>query len=165
MPENTTTTRNPSGFVEDASVLTLFALLGEYLGGFTDDEQLARMLLIGTTIVGQLVATYIRNRLGKSIAEAMGLRVSRGTLVSLVLVGALGCAGGLGRVTSRTVDPDSGAVTESDCAGLVYSFGQSDVGDGCVGGEAISSDGASVVDKVLGVAGAVFKGIGGGLGG
>lgn len=84
--QQSTTTRNPSGYGEDATVLAVFGSIGAYLASLVPDPNLTQAIVIASAILGQIAATRLRNYLGDSIVGALGGRPAKGTIVSLALI-------------------------------------------------------------------------------
>jgi len=75
-------TRNPSGQVENASILTLFGFVGNYAAKQVNDPDLFGLIIMGTMILGNVSAQIIRNKLGGPMAEVLlGAKPSKGVLI------------------------------------------------------------------------------------
>jgi len=89
-------TRNPTGHGENAAILGVFTSIGLWLGGLVDDPNLSNAIVVGTTIIGKALFTAINNKMGGTLAGALGMKAMKGAqLGALLLVMPLGCVGSI----------------------------------------------------------------------
>lgn len=88
-------TRNPTGHGENAAILGVFTYLGMYLAGLVDDPNLSTAIVAITTIAGKALFTAINNRMGGTLAGALGMRAMKGAQLGAILLALwlpLGCS-------------------------------------------------------------------------
>lgn len=87
-------TRNPTGHGENAAILGVFTSIGLWLGGLVDDPNLSNAIVVGTTIAGKALFTVINNKMGGTLASALGLGAMKGAQLGTILLALwlpLGC--------------------------------------------------------------------------
>ncbi len=87
------TTRNPSGWIENAGILAIFGSLGLWLSGLVEDQHLQNAIIVGMPIAGKTVLIAINNAMGGTLASLIGAGPMTGAKLALVgLVSAVGLA-------------------------------------------------------------------------
>ena len=73
------TTRNPTGYGENATVLGICTSIGLYLSSMVPDENLSNAIIIAAPIVGKALLTMANNAMGGTLASLLGLQAMKGS--------------------------------------------------------------------------------------
>jgi len=86
-------TRNPTGYGENVTLLGVFFSVGLWLGGLVDDPNLGTAIHGATVLAGKVAQTFAANLFGAPLASALGAGAMKGARVgtTLLLLMALGC--------------------------------------------------------------------------
>jgi len=110
-------TRNPTGHGENAAILGVFTYLGMYLAGLVEDPNLSTAIVMVTTIAGKALFTTINNKMGGTLASALGMKAMKGAQLGAILLALwlpLGCSAFAG---PQGVGVNVGQTTTKICKG------------------------------------------------
>lgn len=144
-------TRNPTGHGENAAILGVFTSIGLWLGGLVDDPNLSNAIVVGTTIVGKALFTAINNRMGGTLAGALGMGAMKGAQLGVILLALwlpLGCSWA---ITSEGAFANFGQATLSTC-GATEATDPTHQDCTVIQGAPISEAGGSIISGVIATA-------------
>ncbi len=120
-------TRHPTGYGENISVLLLAGLLGKYLGGLVGDPNLTELIMGGTMMGGKIAQTFFANHYGAPLSHAVGANAMKGAKLGVILLALwlpTGCSlaitgqgayANLGASTIRTCSEVESGALQDDC--------------------------------------------------